>query len=419
MHFRSLALRLLGASITMVPCLATPTAYSQADPCAADINGDGRVDGADLSIVLSGWGNCAPSLVSVTPQNGSELGGTLITLVGAQLNGVTSVTVDGVSCTNVTVVNGSTVTAITPPGSVGPADVVVTGTKTSIAVSKAFNYEPVQVPSWATLVEAAPDPQVVLTQTLRNAITATGLAWRVRHTVSQIEMVLIPPGSFSMGCSPSNAFGSQVAESPVHAVALDAVYMGRFEVTQAQWTAVIGTNPSAAQNWPDSPSRPVERVSWNAVQGFLAATQLRLPTEAEWEYAYRGGTATAFHSLPSAPNGSSDDSLLNAIAWWGACSGCGGNGGGGTRPVGQLAGNSLGLHDMAGNVKEWVNDWYSPTYYASSPLVNPAGPTTGTQRVHRGGSYGSSSDALRASSRGFDSPVVTPNDRGFRVVRNP
>jgi formylglycine-generating enzyme required for sulfatase activity len=262
---------------------------------------------------------------------------------------------------------------------------------------------------------------VVTDTNLRNAIIATGLAWRVRDNASQIEMLLVPPGTFQMGCSPSNQYGCFSNESPVHTVTLTCpFYIGRYEVTQAQWLAKMGSNPSFFKNFADSPNRPVETVSWNTIQGFLSATGLRLLTEAEWEYAYRAGTTTAFHSGPGFPNGTNNDTLVGNIAWFPGNNGpCCSGPTYGTKAVGGKAANALGLHDMSGNVWEWVNDWYSASYYASSPSTNPPGPATGTYRVRRGGSWVSASLSLRSSYRDDYTPGNTNNNNGFRVARAP
>ena len=266
---------------------------------------------------------------------------------------------------------------------------------------------------------------MVTNEAYRAAIVATGLPWRVRHTQTQIEMLLVPPGTFNMGCSASNQYGCFSAENPVHAVTLtNAFYLGRYEVTQAQWTAVMGSNPSSFVNASaEVPAgqvtlRPVERVSWDMIQGFNTTTGLRLPTEAEWEYACRAGTTTAFHSFSGYPNGTNDDTLLGNIAWFytGNCSGgamCQ------TRPVGGKQANGLGLHDMSGNVWEWVNDWYGSTYYQSSPATNPPGPASGTVRVLRGGSWDGSSYYCRSSDRGGITPGFVSSAGGFRAARTP
>ena len=271
---------------------------------------------------------------------------------------------------------------------------------------------PVVTPAWATLVEAFPDPAVVTNITLRRAIVSTGLAWRVRDTATQIEMLLTPPGSFQMGCtSGSSQFGCQSNEFPVHPVALtQAFYLGRYEVTQAQWQTAIGANPSLFQGQPDSPLRPVDSVSWTMAQAFLQVSGMRLPTEAEWEFACRAGTTTAFHSGPGFPSGTSDDSLLPVIAWAGFASN-------GTMPVGQRAANSLGFHDMLGNVWEWVGDRYGP--YPATLQVDPVGPAAGSNRVIRGGGWSGDLYLVRSSARNYDPPGLAFNNYGFRVARNP
>jgi formylglycine-generating enzyme required for sulfatase activity len=339
----------------------------EVNPCPADTNNSGAVNGVDLAIVLGAWGT------------------------DGQDDGQSDINNDGT-------VNGQDLAYVL--GAWGPC---------------------VTTPAWATVIEIAPDPAVVTNPTLRTAVSATGLPWRVLDTGTGIEMVLIPPGTYSMGCSPSLQYGCNGDESPIHPVTLtQPFYMGRYEVTQAQWTARMGSNPSSFQS-PSAqvpaeqvPSRPVERVSWDSIQGFLSATGMRLPTEAEWEYAYRAGTTTAFHSMPGYPSGTNDYAMLGGIAW------SGDNSLGQTRPVGQLVGNGFGLHDMSGNVWEWVNDWYSESYYASSPSVNPPGPSAGSHRVWRGGGWNDSTDSFRSSVRynsGFASTGF--GNYGFRVARNP
>ena len=143
----------------------------------------------------------------------------------------------------------------------------------------------------------------------------------------------------------------------------------------------------------------------------MSVTGFRLPTEAEWEYAYRAGTTTAFHSYAAQPTGFNDDTLLGNIAWFN------GNAGGQTHAVGGKLANGLGLHDMAGNVWEWCQDWSGP--YSSGSVTNPTGPATGSSRLLRGGSWFSSSNTCRASQRNFNTPVYIYYFIGFRVVRTP
>jgi formylglycine-generating enzyme required for sulfatase activity len=272
---------------------------------------------------------------------------------------------------------------------------------------------PVVTPAWATLVEARPDPAVVTDPALRAAIAATGLAWRVRDTATQVEMLLVPPGTFQMGCTMrSNQYPCFSQELPVHQVTLtNAFYLGRYELTQAQWVARIGSNPSffqsaSAQVPADQvPARPVEQVSWNTVQGYLAATGFRLPTEAEWEYACRAGTQTPFY------NGSTDDGTVGTLAWFGP------NCGSQTRPVGGKLANAFGFHDMLGNVWELVNDWYG--YFTSEAQTNPAGPLSATNRVVRGGSWNLNLHLVRSSGRNGEAPGNSGGAVGFRVARTP
>jgi formylglycine-generating enzyme required for sulfatase activity len=363
---------------------ALATALAAALPahaqCPSDFNADGQVDAADLAVVLSQWGACD----------------------------------DGLPCSG----------DANRDGMVNAAD---------LSLLLAGWGSCVVVPSWATLIEAYPNPAVVHNASLRDAIAATGLAWRVRDTETQIELVLIPAGTFQMGCSVSNAHLCSGNEGPVHSVTLtNAFYIGRYEVTQAQWQARMGSNPSLWRNPSpevppeEVPNRPVDTTSWNTIQGFLGSNSLkkggglsglRLPTEAEWEYAYRAGTTTAYHSLPGYPDGTNDDQVVNDIAWWGSCPNCGGNSGHQTYPVGRKAGNGFGLHDMAGNIYEFVQDWSGP--YPQGPLTNPTGPDSGTTRVLRGGSFADARTNLRSSKRYWTPPDHLSNRYGFRVARNP
>ena len=199
-----------------------------------------------------------------------------------------------------------------------------------------------------------------------------------------------------MGCIPGDA-ECQADESPVHQVTLaNAFYIGKTEVTQAQWTAKMGSNPSGFSG---QPNNPVEQVSWNMIQGFNTATGFRLPTEAEWEFACRAGTTTVRYGE------------VNDIAWYN------GNAGGTTHAVAGKLPNALGLYDTLGNVWEWCQDWYEP--YAAGSVTNPTGPRTGSDRLLRGGCWYGNSNHCRGSQR-FNFPPSSAFDNfGFRVVRNP
>ncbi len=384
-----------------------PTApQAQAQNCTGDNNGDGFVNGVDLAQVLADWGACANaglSISSVSPSFGSAAGGTAITIAGKNFTGATSVMIGGITATSFVVVSATTITAVSPIGSAGAKDVVVTTPAGTATLVGGFVLIAGSCPSptWATVLEWIPNPAVVTDANLRAAITATNLPWRVLDNGTNIEMLLVPGGTFMMGCSPGDAECSS-DESPTHQVTLtNAFYMGKTEVTQAQWAAKMGNNPSY---FAGQPNNPVEQVSWNMIAGtggFMSLTSLRLPTEAEWEYACRAGTTTARYGV------------LNDIAWYD------GNAGPTTHAVATKLPNALGLYDTLGNVREWCQDWYGSTYYATSSSVDPIGPSGSTFRVIRNASYLRGGEEGRSSSRSYNYPSVGVKDDGFRVARNP
>ena len=229
------------------------------------------------------------------------------------------------------------------------------------------------------------------------------------HTVGkpEIEMVLVKGGKFNMGC-PGNDAGCINDERPRHEVKLGDFYIGKYPVTQKQWALVMGINPSyfEGDNWA---VLPVEQVSWNEIQEFIrrlnAATgkKYRLPTEAEWEYAARGGASGKGEKF-------SGHQFLDDVAWYDY------NSYGRTQPVGTKQPNEIGLHDMIGNVWEWVDDWYDKNYYRESQIGNPKGPRRGSARVYRGCSFNSAEGHCRSSVRNFNKPDHREIYVGFRLA---
>ena len=399
-------------------CLALPTHALAQSSCPADLNDDGEVNSADVGALLLDYGPCpapTPSITLVNPSSGPTAGFTSITIFGTNFTGATSVKVGGVAATSIVVVSSTAITALSPTHSVGAVDIVVVTPNGTVTLVGGFSY--LVAPSWYTILEQAPNATVVPDGTVRANIVATGYPWRVRDNSSGIEMLLIPGGTFTMGCSASTSYACATNESPNHQVTLSrAFYLGKTEVTQAQWQAKMGNSPSYFSG---TANKPVEQVSWNDIAGFNTATGLRLPSEAEWEYACRGGTTTAFHSMPGYPNGTNVDSLLGNIAWYSGNNGASGSSNYGTKPVAGKAANAFGMYDMSGNVFEWCNDWYGSTYYSTSPSTDPAGPSSGTSRVLRGGYWNFSSGYCRSSSRDSYVPDTRGSRVGFRVARTP
>ena len=226
-----------------------------------------------------------------------------------------------------------------------------------------------------------------------------------------IEFVWIPPGEFRMGSTSRHADSD---EKPVTRVRISRGYwMGKFEVTQRQWQAVMGTNPSRFKNC--GGDCPVEDVSWNEVQEFIGklnprsgGRRYRLPTEAEWEYAARAGTETDTYAGDIiTPRG--NDPVLNRIAWYRE------NSGRKTHPVGRKAPNAWGLHDMLGNVWEWTGDWKGD--YPGGAVTDPVGPRSGSSRVDRGGSWINGARICRSANRSGYSPGDRNINLGFRLLR--
>ena len=224
----------------------------------------------------------------------------------------------------------------------------------------------------------------------------------VKNGIS-IDMVKVEAGTFMMGAT-SEMKKPYTDEKPVHQVTLtNDYYMGKYEVTQALWQAVMGSNPSKFK----SRNLPVEQVSWDDCQEFInklnsiTGRRFRLPTEAEWEYAARGGKKSKGYQY-------SGSSKMSEVAWYTA------NSGSKTHPVGKKQANELGLYDMTGNVLEWCQDWYGS--YVSSSQTNPTGAFSGFFRVFRGGSWYGNAGNCRSSCRDSYNPDNRNFDLGLRLV---
>jgi len=252
--------------------------------------------------------------------------------------------------------------------------------------------EQVTRPSTSPATQPSTQPTKELTLDLGNKVT--------------MKLVLIPAGKFMMG-SPKDEEGRRDSEGPQHEVTISKpYYMGMYEVTQEQYEQIMGKNPSnfkGAQN-------PVERVTWTDALEFCKAVSkktgktVRLPTEAQWEYACRAGTKTRF--------GFGDkDEDLGDYAWYNK------NSNKQTHPVGQKKANTWGLYDMHGNVWEWCSDWYGQDYYsANANDRDPQGPASGADRVLRGGSWYDTPRYCRSAYRSGCVPDFRLIDFGFRVV---
>ncbi|MGO8690431.1 MAG: formylglycine-generating enzyme family protein [Thermoguttaceae bacterium] len=223
----------------------------------------------------------------------------------------------------------------------------------------------------------------------------------------KLELVLIPAGEFLMG-SPDSDNDAGNDEKPQHRVRITKpFYLGKYLVTQEQWQAVMGNKRSNSKG----PRNLVEQTSWDDCQKFMEKLNEKvgggtfsLPTEAQWEYACRAGSTTRYFF-------GDDESQLGRYAWYAE------NSGGKTHPVGGKKPNAWGLYDMHGNVWQWCADWYNAGYYKESPVDDPTGPTTGSGRVNRGGSWNYTARYCRSAYRNSRLPGRGNDNRGLRVSR--
>ena len=232
-------------------------------------------------------------------------------------------------------------------------------------------------------------------------ITANGVSFVMKR---------VPGGTFQMGSDDNDAFNN---EKPVHSVTVSSFYMGETEVTQALWKAVMGEEPTDYGGWTDEYGRgnnyPAYRVNWDDIQSFIrklnsiTGRNFRLPTEAEWEYAARGGNQNNGYKYAGSNN-------IGGVAWYYE------NSGRKTHAVKGKSPNELGLYDMSGNVWEWCGDWYGSSYYSSSSSNNPKGPSSGSGRVLRGGGWKDYARDCRVSDRSYFSASYRNDDLGFRLV---
>jgi formylglycine-generating enzyme required for sulfatase activity len=243
-------------------------------------------------------------------------------------------------------------------------------------------------------------------QKKKSATVAAAAVKPIIEPTTGMELVLVKGGCFQMG----DVIGvGEAQEKPVHEVCVSDFYLGKYEVTQAQWEKVMGNNPASRKEC--GLSCPIENISWNMIQEFIGklnskgGAQYRLPTEAEWEYAARSGGKNEKWA------GTSDEKVVTEYAWHDK------NGNSFLQQVGKKKPNGLGLYDMSGNVIEWCQDVYDEAYYGASPKDNPGGPPAGAKRVLRGGTYGRDTNEMRTTFRVGDDPTVWDGSYGFRIVR--
>ena len=258
-----------------------------------------------------------------------------------------------------------------------------------------------------TTVPQQPVPTTpVATSGSTNGTSTTTASGNRTFTVNGVsfEMVEVKGGTFTMGGTSEQGSEAESDEKPTHSVTLSDYYIGKFEVTQKLWKAVMGSNPSYFKG----DNLPVENVSWHEAQRFIrklnqqTGQNFRLPTEAEWEYAARGGNKSRGYKY-------SGSNSINDVAWYNNTTNDSG-----TKPVGTKAPNEIGIYDMSGNVWEWCSDWYGN--YSSGGQTNPTGPSAGSYRVLRGGSWYYDAKYCRVSLRNNYRPESKYYNLGFRLA---
>jgi formylglycine-generating enzyme required for sulfatase activity len=368
----------------------------------ATAGSNGTISPSGLSTVTSGQAtsltvtaNSGYDIAAVTGCGGSLSGSTYTT--GA-ITGACTVTASfsAIAATTYTVTatagsNG----AISPSG----ASTVAYGQTTSFTLTADTGYDIATVTGCGGSLSGSTYTTAAITGACTVAVSFSTSA-AITDSITGMVLLKVPGGTYTMGDTFGDGFSTEL---PTHQVTVREFYIGKYEVTQGQWQAVMGSNPSEFSAC--GTNCPVESVNSLDIQTFIttlnqqSGKNYRLPTEAEWEYAARSGGQSQEYS------GGSD---INAVAWYAV------NSGGTAHPVGQKQANGLGLYDMSGNVDELVSDWFALSYSAIAQ-TNPTGPPAGTLHTYRGGSWYEDPLYARASSRG----AVLPIDPGYPTHRYP
>ena len=278
------------------------------------------------------------------------------------------------------------------------AQTTITRNKPKPAVVKP---KPKPHPKPAAKPKPKPTPQHNSTPRSGSPSSTVSLSAEINKLLN--NMVYVSGGTFTMGGTSEQGNEAYDNEKPTHNVTLSSYYICKYEVTQALWRAVMGSNPSYFKG----DNLPVEQVSWNDCQTFInrlnsyTGRNFRLPTEAEWEFAARGGNYSRHYKY-------SGSNYISDVGWYDD------NSGNRSFPVGTKQANELGLYDMSGNVYEWCSDWYGS--YSSYSQNDPTGATSGSYRVRRGGGWGNFARDGRLSYRGSCAPDGRSSDLGLRLV---